>query len=333
MMSMRPTQPKPGGSVKLPHMEQPIRMDQAEAMRMEQEDAAKAEAASWLLPPGGKGDGDSEREAGCPDDGEGLEPGMSGKQQQVSIKEKVVTKTLLKSEPPELDLFTEDVDPYLDLEYASAMAHAGADSSHVVPVRPGDDVGCVSSPSMSNGSASVDGGVPQPNATTTGNAKYNYSSSLTNSMSSSSIDVGVVPDTGISDSVSFQSGPASCPPHGVGPMFEFPPRVIHVGNEAPMAREARVMRYKEKRKNRKFEKTIRYASRKAYAESRPRVKGRFAKRTSDSTGPNKLEEMMPVPGPYHHHQQQHYAQYYPQPPSYHMYNMVPDPTFGIVPTI
>jgi len=44
-------------------------------------------------------------------------------------------------------------------------------------------------------------------------------------------------------------------------------------------REARVMRYKEKRQKRKFEKTIRYASRKAYAESRPRIKGRFAKRT------------------------------------------------------
>jgi hypothetical protein len=39
------------------------------------------------------------------------------------------------------------------------------------------------------------------------------------------------------------------------------------------------MRYKEKRQKRKFEKTIRYASRKAYAESRPRIKGRFAKRT------------------------------------------------------
>lgn len=44
-------------------------------------------------------------------------------------------------------------------------------------------------------------------------------------------------------------------------------------------REARVLRYREKRKNRKFEKTIRYASRKAYAEMRPRIKGRFAKRT------------------------------------------------------
>lgn len=46
-----------------------------------------------------------------------------------------------------------------------------------------------------------------------------------------------------------------------------------------MDREARVMRYREKRKNRRFEKTIRYASRKAYAETRPRIKGRFAKRS------------------------------------------------------
>ncbi|XP_042377469.1 zinc finger protein CONSTANS-LIKE 3-like [Zingiber officinale] len=42
-------------------------------------------------------------------------------------------------------------------------------------------------------------------------------------------------------------------------------------------REARLMRYREKRKSRRFEKTIRYASRKAYAEARPRVKGRFVK--------------------------------------------------------
>jgi len=48
-------------------------------------------------------------------------------------------------------------------------------------------------------------------------------------------------------------------------------------------REARVMRYREKRKNRKFEKTIRYASRKAYAETRPRIKGRFARRTKADT--------------------------------------------------
>nr|ASZ80039.1 COLD [Bambusa oldhamii] len=46
-------------------------------------------------------------------------------------------------------------------------------------------------------------------------------------------------------------------------------------------REARLVRYREKRKNRRFDKTIRYASRKAYAEARPRIKGRFAKRTAE----------------------------------------------------
>ncbi|KAG8100165.1 hypothetical protein GUJ93_ZPchr0013g36492 [Zizania palustris] len=44
-----------------------------------------------------------------------------------------------------------------------------------------------------------------------------------------------------------------------------------------MEREAKVMRYKEKRKRRCYQKQIRYASRKAYAEMRPRVRGRFAK--------------------------------------------------------
>ncbi|KAG6529106.1 zinc finger protein CO3-like [Zingiber officinale] len=47
-----------------------------------------------------------------------------------------------------------------------------------------------------------------------------------------------------------------------------------------MDREARVLRYREKRKMRRFEKTIRYASRKAYAETRPRIKGRFAKKSN-----------------------------------------------------
>lgn len=36
-------------------------------------------------------------------------------------------------------------------------------------------------------------------------------------------------------------------------------------------RAERVRRYREKRKNRKFQKTIRYATRKAYAEARPRI--------------------------------------------------------------
>ncbi|KAJ6814274.1 zinc finger protein CONSTANS-LIKE 2 isoform X1 [Iris pallida] len=69
------------------------------------------------------------------------------------------------------------------------------------------------------------------------------------------------------------------PPKGAMELFSSP--LLHVpgGQFFPMDREARVLRYREKKKNRKFEKTIRYASRKAYAEARPRIKGRFARRT------------------------------------------------------
>ncbi|KAF8116661.1 hypothetical protein N665_0015s0037 [Sinapis alba] len=49
-------------------------------------------------------------------------------------------------------------------------------------------------------------------------------------------------------------------------------------------REARVWRYRDKRKNRLFEKKIRYEVRKVNADKRPRMKGRFVRRslTSDS---------------------------------------------------
>ncbi|KAK9698192.1 hypothetical protein RND81_08G087900 [Saponaria officinalis] len=85
--------------------------------------------------------------------------------------------------------------------------------------------------------------------------------SLSHSVSSSSLEFGVVPDANA---------------------------MADVGSKQQMKmmgldREARVLRYREKRKNRKFEKTIRYASRKAYAETRPRIKGRFAKRTDVET--------------------------------------------------
>ncbi|XP_047328838.1 zinc finger protein CONSTANS-LIKE 3-like [Impatiens glandulifera] len=59
-----------------------------------------------------------------------------------------------------------------------------------------------------------------------------------------------------------------------------------------MDREARVHRYREKRKNRRYDKMIRYASRKAYAESRPRIKGRFVKRTAVEQEEDEEEEMM-----------------------------------------
>lgn len=44
-------------------------------------------------------------------------------------------------------------------------------------------------------------------------------------------------------------------------------------------RQASVLRYKEKRRNRLFAKTIRYEVRKLNAEKRPRIKGRFVKRS------------------------------------------------------
>ncbi|CAM6027393.1 unnamed protein product [Sphagnum balticum] len=49
----------------------------------------------------------------------------------------------------------------------------------------------------------------------------------------------------------------------------------HGGGE----REARVLRYKEKRRTRLFCKTVRYEVRKLNAERRPRMKGRFVRRT------------------------------------------------------
>lgn len=61
------------------------------------------------------------------------------------------------------------------------------------------------------------------------------------------------------------------------PNFQAPAPIVKISTqEAARNRAERIALYREKRKNRKFEKTIRYASRKAYAEVRPRIKGRFA---------------------------------------------------------
>ncbi|CAK9163354.1 unnamed protein product [Ilex paraguariensis] len=98
--------------------------------------------------------------------------------------------------------------------------------------------------------------------------------SLSHSVSSSSLDVGVVPDGSSMSDISYPFGQQICSSYELNGSVNTSQASQLVG----MDREARVMRYREKRKNRKFEKTIRYASRKAYAETRPRIKGRFAKR-------------------------------------------------------
>lgn len=87
------------------------------------------------------------------------------------------------------------------------------------------------------------------------------------------MEVGIVPDNtrpDISNSNILTSSEAM---ELSGHSLQMP---VHFSS---MDREARVLRYKEKKKSRKFEKTTRYATRKAYAEARPRIKGRFAKRS------------------------------------------------------
>nr|UOF76503.1 CONSTANS-like protein [Olimarabidopsis pumila] len=55
---------------------------------------------------------------------------------------------------------------------------------------------------------------------------------------------------------------------------------LHMGEAGDGGREARVSRYREKRRTRLFSKKIRYEVRKLNAEKRPRMKGRFVKRSS-----------------------------------------------------
>lgn len=55
---------------------------------------------------------------------------------------------------------------------------------------------------------------------------------------------------------------------------------LHVSTGDVAGREAKVSRYREKRRTRLFSKKIRYEVRKLNAEKRPRMKGRFVKRAS-----------------------------------------------------
>ncbi|KAI5382915.1 zinc finger protein CONSTANS-LIKE 16 [Lathyrus oleraceus] len=57
-----------------------------------------------------------------------------------------------------------------------------------------------------------------------------------------------------------------------------------IGSNGDGGREARVSRYREKRRTRLFAKKIRYEVRKLNAEKRPRMKGRFVKRTTCFAG-------------------------------------------------
>ncbi|KAK4374229.1 hypothetical protein RND71_004906 [Anisodus tanguticus] len=166
-----------------------------------------------------------------------------------------------------------DMDSYLDMDIMSCheqkphilhqhQQHGHYSSDGVVPVQNNNEA---------NHLQVVDG-FPTYEMDFGGSKPYLYnftSQSISQSVSSSSLDVGVVPDhsamTDLSNIFMINSSAAT------GDAVPTPVSGVD--------REARVKRYRENRKNRKFEKTIRYASRKAYAETRPRIKGRFAKRT------------------------------------------------------
>nr|AGI62035.1 CONSTANS-like 11 [Erycina pusilla] len=106
------------------------------------------------------------------------------------------------------------------------------------------------------------------------NEGIHCSDSLVHVESLSSIEATLVPQ----NSINCVSNSQITSSKGTSDIFHGPPLQMSQ-HFTPMDREARVLRYREKRKTRKFQKIIRYASRKAYAETRPRIKGRFAKRT------------------------------------------------------
>eukprot|EP00249_Psilotum_nudum_P024310 c29150_g1_i1 orf=576-2087(-) len=97
----------------------------------------------------------------------------------------------------------------------------------------------------------------------------------------------LVPDDSILDESCWEAGVA---------MDLSSPSYVEVGQQAGQElhevpaidpsiaeREARVLRYREKRRTRLFCKKIRYEVRKLNAEKRPRMKGRFVKRSSAGT--------------------------------------------------
>ncbi|KAF2927885.1 zinc finger protein CONSTANS-LIKE 5 [Oryza sativa Japonica Group] len=179
-----------------------------------------------------------------------------------------------------LDYLFSDLDPYLNVEFAR-FPHADS----VVPNGAG-------------AGAAIELDFTCGLGVGVGGAKQSYSSYTATDLahSGSSSEVGVVPEAMCGGGGAIDLDFTRPKPQPYMPYTATPPpshsvvsaqmssSVVDVGvvpeRAAAMGegREARLMRYREKRKNRRFEKTIRYASRKAYAETRPRIKGRFAKR-------------------------------------------------------
>uniref|UniRef100_A0A0E0LE71 CONSTANS-like protein n=1 Tax=Oryza punctata TaxID=4537 RepID=A0A0E0LE71_ORYPU len=193
-----------------------------------------------------------------------------------------------------LDYLFSDLDPYLNVEFVR-FPHADS----VVP----NGAGAAIELDFTCGLGVGDG------------AKQSYSSYTATDLahSGSSSEVGVVPEAmcggGTIDLDFTRPKPqpympytATPPSHSVSAQVSSVDVGVVPERAAAAAmgegREARLMRYREKRKNRRFEKTIRYASRKAYAETRPRIKGRFAKRTDHDADDADADEPAAVPSSY-----------------------------------
>ncbi|CAA7032119.1 unnamed protein product [Microthlaspi erraticum] len=86
----------------------------------------------------------------------------------------------------------------------------------------------------------------------------------------------------------------SCSPHdssvaktnGSGSSSDDPLNQESIGSERAAQRQAALMKFRLKRKERCFEKKVRYHSRKKLAEQRPRVKGQFIRKRDDSKSGN-----------------------------------------------
>ncbi|XP_050372857.1 zinc finger protein CONSTANS-LIKE 5 [Argentina anserina] len=188
------------------------------------------------------------------------------------------------------DMYFPEMDSILEFDYPNPIQSSGMDS--VVPVQP-DPIA----------HSAVLHHPPHENCLDIDFCRNKLSStfsypaqSISQSVSSSSMDVGVVPD---GNSLSDISYPFMANMNNHGVESGVPGTASQATQLRGVDREARVMRYREKRKNRKFQKTIRYASRKAYAETRPRIKGRFAKRNETETETEAMDRIFnPVPGSY-----------------------------------
>ncbi|KAL4323367.1 hypothetical protein GQ457_11G018300 [Hibiscus cannabinus] len=164
------------------------------------------------------------------------------------------------------DLGFSETDPFIDLEYHSSFHPQQQAMDTVVPVqiKPATTI-----PVLGN---EIENSF-QHKLPTFSCRSQSISHSVS---SSSSLEFGVVSDGNFLSEISYPLGGALIDPSIAISAETSNDQAAQSGG---MNREARVLRYREKRKNRKYEKTVRYASRKAYAETRPRIKGRFVKRT------------------------------------------------------